>query len=111
MSLVIIAGCAKAPETPETPVADEPDTMTQVSEWSVTAKDAELTELVADTFGDECRIASSCADMLYVDCNSAADGPAYYVKKADGKAVSKCGGIRLDTERGNCPPPEWTCGL
>lgn len=33
-------------------------------------------------FGNGCAVKERCADMYYVDCDSAADGPAYYLNNA-----------------------------
>lgn len=57
---------------------------------------------------ESCHIDQTCGDLVGVDCNSAADGPYYYVKKSTGKVVSFCGGY-CDGRCTNCPPKQWTC--
>jgi hypothetical protein len=58
--------------------------------------------------GMKCKLAGECGVLIYVDCNSAADGPAYYLDQRASKLLATCGGACM---RGctNCPPPEWTC--
>jgi hypothetical protein len=54
-----------------------------------------------------------CGTLGYVDCGSAADGPAYYFQRNSGKIVGYCGGYCMADPKGTCaktcPPPEWTC--
>jgi hypothetical protein len=70
-----------------------------------------------------CKGPEVCGDLAYVDCNAAADGPAYYLRKRDGTEISACGGRCMilmerggaDTEQGKvcrtlCTPPAWRCG-
>ncbi len=72
---------------------------------------------VQETFGPNCVVASECGDLLYINCNSETDGPAYYVKKDGLEVVMKCGGLCMSpyktddkTQCTACPPAEWTCG-
>jgi hypothetical protein len=55
-----------------------------------------------------CKLAGECGALIYVDCNSAADGPAYYLDQQASKLLATCGGACM---RGctNCPPREWNC--
>ena len=55
-----------------------------------------------------CKVVQACGDQLLVDCNSAVDGPAYYVDTRAAKVLATCGGACM---RGckDCPPPGWTC--
>lgn len=57
-------------------------------------------------FGDNCKITDSCADMVYVDCNAAADGPAYFLDK-NLETIGTSGGFCMS---GQCSgaPAEWT---
>jgi hypothetical protein len=70
-----------------------------------------------------CKAPVVCGDLAYVDCDAAADGPAYYLRRGTGALISACGGSCMvlmerggaDTEQGKvcrtlCPPPGWTCG-
>jgi len=56
----------------------------------------------------KCKLAQQCEELIFVDCNSAADGPAYYIDPRTPKLLATCGGACM---RGctNCPPPEWKC--
>ncbi len=56
----------------------------------------------------KCRLAQQCGELILVDCNSAADGPAYYIDQRASKLLATCGGACM---RGctHCPPPEWNC--
>ena len=56
----------------------------------------------------KCKLAGECGALILVDCNSAADGPAYYLDQRASKLLATCGGACM---RGctNCPPPEWSC--
>lgn len=58
--------------------------------------------------GMTCELAGECGALILVDCNSAADGPAYYLDQQASKLLATCGGACM---RGctNCPPPEWSC--
>jgi hypothetical protein len=55
-----------------------------------------------------CKLVQQCGEMIYIDCNSAADGPAYYINQASAQLLATCGGACM---RGctNCPPKEWAC--
>jgi len=55
-----------------------------------------------------CNVAGQCGTMLLVDCDSAADGPAYYLDRTAGRLLATCGGACMTGCRG-CPPAEWTC--
>ena len=55
-----------------------------------------------------CKLAQQCGDLILVDCNSAADGPAYYLDQEASKLLATCGGACM-RECTNCPPPEWKC--
>ena len=55
-------------------------------------------------FGKECKVTDRCNGMMFVDCNAAADGPAYYVGPGL-EVLEKSGGYCM---RGNCKvPPAW----
>ncbi len=73
-------------------------------------------ETVQSTFGEHCGIARQCGALSLIDCNSAGDGPAYYVRTATLEIVMRCGGYclaPLEDLKGDqcseCPPKEWTC--
>ncbi len=56
-------------------------------------------------YGTNCKITDRCDGMLYVDCNSAADGPAYFLDK-DLNVIGTSGGLCMG---GNCTgaPDAW----
>ncbi|MFI5345664.1 MAG: ankyrin repeat domain-containing protein [Elusimicrobiota bacterium] len=58
--------------------------------------------------GINCKLIQQCGDYLLVDCNSAADGPAYYIDQRAPKILATCGGACMAGCK-NCPPKEWTC--
>jgi hypothetical protein len=66
---------------------------------------------VIEKFGGECRVERTCGQLLGVDCESALDGPYYFVEKSDLKVISICGGYCMGRECTGCPPREWTCPL
>jgi hypothetical protein len=55
-----------------------------------------------------CRVVQECGDLVLIDCNSAADGPAYYLDRKSANVLATCGGACM---RGctDCPPKGWTC--
>jgi hypothetical protein len=56
---------------------------------------------------DDCEEVAACGDLVYVDCNSAVDGPAFYFNRVSSQLISKCGGWTPRDEA--CPPPAWDC--
>jgi len=56
-----------------------------------------------------CKLVQECADQVLIDCNSAADGPAYYIDKKAGTVLATCGGACMGGHCTNCPPKGWTC--
>jgi hypothetical protein len=58
--------------------------------------------------GMKCKLAQQCGELIFVDCNSAADGPAYYIDQQVPKLLATCGGACMRGCTG-CPPPEWKC--
>jgi len=69
----------------------------------------ELLAKISTTFGERCRLKAACGDLLGIDCDSAADGPYYYVNATTLEKVSTCGGACMGGRCTNCPPKEWTC--
>ena len=55
-----------------------------------------------------CKFIQECGGMILVDCDSAADGPAYYIDTATSKAVATCGGACM-AGCTDCPPAGWSC--
>ena len=61
---------------------------------------------------EQCTKPRYCGPVGYVDCGSAADGPAYYFERRSGKVLGYCGGYCMmggEKCARTCPPPEWTC--
>jgi hypothetical protein len=54
----------------------------------------------------ECKFIGENGDLVLIDCNSAADGPAFYLDKKTEKVVATCGGACMGGCTG-CPPKEW----
>jgi hypothetical protein len=73
-----------------------------------TDDDPALAAKITRQFGERCKLERSCGDLLGIDCQSAVDGPYYYVQRRDLKTVATCGGA---CRRGctDCPPKAWTC--
>lgn len=59
----------------------------------------------------DCQMTNICGNIGYVDCNSAADGSAYYVDARTLETISTCGGACMSpiAPCENCPPKGWTC--
>jgi hypothetical protein len=55
-----------------------------------------------------CKVADSCGDLIYIDCNAAADGPAFYIDRKAAQLLSTCGGACMAGCK-DCPPSAWTC--
>lgn len=55
-----------------------------------------------------CKFLQECGDTMLIDCNSAADGPAYYIDRRASKVLATCGGACMRGCTG-CPPTTWTC--
>ena len=56
-----------------------------------------------------CHIERTCGELVGVDCDSAIDGPYYYVNSKSNAIVGYCGGYCMGGDCTNCPPKEWTC--
>jgi hypothetical protein len=56
----------------------------------------------------KCKLEQECGVLILVDCNSAADGPAYYIDQQAPKLLATCGGACMHGCTG-CPPAEWSC--
>jgi hypothetical protein len=75
----------------------------------LTAEESKLLERLGLVDGpSSCKFIQECGDVILIDCNSAADGPAYYVDRRAAKVLATCGGACM---RGcvGCPPTAWTC--
>ncbi|HEY0135180.1 MAG TPA: hypothetical protein VGB85_13925 [Nannocystis sp.] len=90
---------------PKTAAGDEPAPATPPK----TAEDPALAAKITKQFGERCKLERSCGDLLGVDCQSAVDGPYYYVQRRDLKTVATCGGACRRTGCTDCPPKAWTC--
>ncbi|HYO55601.1 hypothetical protein [Archangium sp.] len=62
-----------------------------------------------------CERDRACGGLVGVDCDSAVDGPYYYVEERTGRVVETCGGACMGGPKPDqgicveCPPREWTC--
>jgi hypothetical protein len=61
-----------------------------------------------------CQVEKTCGALSYVNCNSEADGPSYYVDFGREQVLELCGGScgigpGVGGSCMQCPPPEWTC--
>jgi hypothetical protein len=63
-------------------------------------------DAVKAKYGKACEIEETCGDMLYVDCNSEIDGPAYYLDK-EGEIIGTAGGF-CHGQSCTGAPPRWT---
>jgi hypothetical protein len=70
--------------------------------------DPELVARITQTFGERCKYERACGELVGIDCDSAVDGPYYYVQRSDLKTVSTCGGA-CRSGCTDCPPKAWTC--
>ncbi|MCP3139995.1 hypothetical protein [Pyxidicoccus xibeiensis] len=64
----------------------------------------------------DCEVQATCGGLVGVDCDSAADGPYYYVEASSGRILEYCGGACMGGSSPdsplcrNCPAIGWTCG-
>lgn len=68
--------------------------------------------LELESLADSCVLSLVCGDQAGIDCDSAVDGPYYYVDADDGDILGRCGGYcnRTDPEYcDHCPPDDWSC--
>lgn len=62
-----------------------------------------------------CTEKRTCGDLVELDCNSAVDGPLYYIDMAKQKIIEKCGGWchapqeLVEPYCKECPPKIWKC--
>lgn len=63
-------------------------------------------------YGENCKTINTCENLIAIDCQSAVDGPLYYVENNSGAIIARCGGACFNPEGcpNPCPPLEWTCG-
>lgn len=95
--------CSGATSNPSPPAPEEAPPESQAEQAP-----PELASKIRSAFGEQCRFERACGELVGVDCNSAADGPYYYVRQGSLEVVSTCGGAcrRGCTE---CPPKAWDC--
>ena len=66
--------------------------------------------LVALAGAMTCKLVEQCGTIILVDCNVAADGPAYYIDQAEPRLLATCGRACMGGQCRNCPPQGWSCG-
>jgi hypothetical protein len=74
----------------------------------LTANESRLLARLGRSGEGGCKFLQACGELILIDCNSAADGPAYYIDPKAPKVVATCGGACMGGCSG-CPPPDWTC--
>lgn len=68
-----------------------------------------LAAKIREQFGERCSYERACGELIGVDCQSAVDGPYYYVRRDSLEVVSRCGGYCRGNPCTECPPKGWTC--
>jgi len=107
--LVLAASaCTERGSTPDTP-ASAAANATDARPPASAPPPADLAARITATFGARCKLQKTCGALLGIDCNSAADGPYFYVRADSLEKVSVCGGACMRGRCTNCPPAEWTC--
>ena len=91
-----LAACATVPRAPVVRRPPDPN------------RDPGLPERISRRFG-ECRLERTCGELIGVDCQSASDGPYFYVNAKTLKTVASCGGNCMTGPCPDCPPPQWDC--
>ena len=66
----------------------------------------EIETLIREKYQKNCKIVETCEDMFYVDCNSIADGPAYYLNSKL-EVIGVAGGLYMK-DKPSGPPKEWS---
>jgi hypothetical protein len=55
-----------------------------------------------------CDVDRVCGNLVYLDCGSAMDGPAYYINGKTFEVLSTCGGVCMNPDEPcDCPPAAW----
>ena len=94
---------------PLEPSPCEPKVLTLAQRWLLSRMGLPNTNaLMGLAGGMNCKLLQECGDFLLIDCNSAADGPAYYIDQKAATLLATCGGACMHGCK-NCPPKEWTC--
>lgn len=70
--------------------------------------DPQLVERVSREFSS-CRLERTCGQLIGVDCQSASDGPYFYIEVNTFKHIASCGGNCMNGPCPDCPPPQWDC--
>jgi hypothetical protein len=112
--LLLLGACDRVdpsagPARVSTPAAGAGAYRTTALAGALPAADTEIGRLAG-----RCTKPLYCGRIGYVDCGSAADGPAYYFERESGKVLGYCGGYCMMDQKGqcrtSCPPKAWTCG-
>jgi hypothetical protein len=76
-------------------------------------REGERDRAIERRFGERCKLERTCGPLYGIDCQSAVDGPYYYVRvRSDGfHEITVCGGACMGGRCTNCPPKNegWTC--
>lgn len=55
-----------------------------------------------------CDVDRVCGSLVYLDCGSAMDGPAYYINGKNFEILATCGGACMNPDEPcDCPPAAW----
>ena len=109
-SLVIAPLATSAPSASTAPSSSVPPAATSApAPATSSAPSPALAAKINSTFGGSCHFERACGKLLGIDCDSAVDGPYYYVKADTLETVASCGGYCMGGRCTNCPPKEWTC--
>ncbi|GIW59814.1 MAG: hypothetical protein KatS3mg087_0880 [Patescibacteria group bacterium] len=82
---------------------------------SPSIRDTEPNVFSPADYGPNCSIQNTCNNLVELDCQSAVDGPLYYIDIVENKVLQTCGGACMtdSDEPGiceECPPSAWqTC--
>lgn len=81
--------------------------------------DNNISSINPKDYGRSCKVHDlTCDGVVGIDCDSAADGPYYYVDEKTGEILSSCGGAcrtsdeeQIEICETKCPAEEWNCKL
>ncbi len=108
--LVGAVGCGQDAVMKEPP----PGTTYQAASDDPRLPDGTVRTLDLTRLPGRCVVDATCGGLVGVDCDSAVDGPYYYVEAFSGRIVEYCGGACMAPSRDSpfcrsCPPAGWTC--
>jgi hypothetical protein len=78
------------PSTPPTPATSACEPRGLITEESTVLARVGLVDKPAS-----CKFIQECGDVILVDCNAAADGPAYYIDRRSTRLLARCGSANV----------------